>query len=142
MTVLHDPHLIARVAMGQLSDVSGSTNRMITHLFLHEPFALGYAIGFAEQACRYAKDENEDVNGSAYVLAAIGQMLGDDAAAASFVAFAVSKQGDRTFEGGYDAGLGDMDTWCSSGEEYVPRGLMRYLDGDKRYGWIQRRGPN
>lgn len=128
MTLLQNPQLIGRIAMGQLNDVSGSVNRMVTHLFLHEPFALGYAIGFAEQACRHAKNENEDVNCTAYVLGAISQMLGDETAAASFVTFASTKRGNCTFERGYDAGLSDIDSWCMSYEDYVPSGLMRFLD--------------
>ncbi|MEO9573589.1 MAG: hypothetical protein ABJ263_12790 [Tateyamaria sp.] len=138
MTLMQDPFLIGRVAMGQLDDVSGGANRMVTHLFLHEPFALGYAIGFAKQAFRHAKNENQEVSCETYVLCAISQMLGDERAAASFVSFADTKKGNRTFERGYDVGLGDMESWCLSHEERLPGGLVRYLDMDGTCSRIQR----
>ena len=131
MILLQDPALIARTAMGQLENVSGGVNRIVTHLFLHEPFALGYAMGFAEQACRHAKRENREINSTAYVRGAISHMLGDDTAAASFVSFAATKQGNRTFERGYDEGIGDMDSWYLSHEDHMPRGLVRYLAMDE-----------
>ncbi len=130
MTTLQDPRLIAQIAMGQLSDVVGGENRSVTHLFLNEPFALGYAIGFAEQAWRYAKKEIGDENCPTYLLEAISKMLGDEAVAASFVSFAVSKKGERMFEGGYEVGLSDMDAWCISQREHMPSSLSRYLGSD------------
>ena len=130
MTTLQDPRLIAQIAMGQLSDVVGGENRSVTHLFLREPFALGYAIGFVEQAWRYAKKEIGDENCPTYLLEAISKMLGNEAVAASFMSFAVSKRGDRMFEGGYDVGLSDMDAWCLSQSEYKPSSLSRYLGSE------------
>lgn len=54
-------------------------------------------------------------------------MLGDTNVAASFVSFAFSKQGDRVFEGGYDAGMRDLDALYLSFGEYTPTALVHYL---------------
>ena len=131
VTLLKGPHLIAQIALGRLRDVSVGVNRSVTYLFLHDPFALGYAIGFAEQSCQCAKTENEEANCAAYVLEVISHMLGDDAVAASFVSYAASKKGDRRGEGGYDAGSGDLDAWYTSGAGYIPSGLLQYPGMDR-----------
>jgi hypothetical protein len=128
--MLQNPHFIAQIALAQLKDVLDDDHRSIIHLFLHEPFALGYAIGFVEQAFRHAKNENDDENCTAYLLEAISTILGDAAVAASFVTFAVSKKGERIFEGGYDVGSSDMEAWCTSQKEYIPNSLSRHLGAD------------
>lgn len=127
MICLRDVHQIASIALRQLTDGPRTLYRSVSDLFLKDPFVLGYAIGFAEQASWHVNRGNGEEIGPDYLCDVIGAMLGNKSVAASFVAFAASKQGDRDFEGGYDAGLQDMDDWYLSYGENVPLGLLTHL---------------
>lgn len=127
LTVLQDPRLIAQIAMGQFADVSGDVNRTVTHLLLNDRFALGYVIGFAEQASTRAQYENDQPDGVAYVPDVISNMLGNLSLAATFMSFAASQKNDRTFQGGYEVGMGDLNAWCTSRGARRPSGLFEYL---------------
>ncbi len=132
MVRLRDVDLVAAAAMHQLSLLPGSFDRSATELFLKEPFALGYAVGFAEQACQHLIN-GDDVKGSSiYLRNIIGCMLGNAAVAESFVSFAISKRGDRVFEGGYEIGLCDMNYWYFSCGEHLPSGLSDFLCDDAK----------
>lgn len=124
---LHDVQWVARMATEQLDFTVGPLRRSVSDLLLHEPFALGYAIGFAEQACWHLNKGDGEKNSPDYLRNVIGCMLGDTNVAASFVSFAFSKQGDRVFEGGYDAGMRDLDALYLSFGEYTPTALVHYL---------------
>ncbi|MEO0764960.1 MAG: hypothetical protein AAFY75_02995 [Pseudomonadota bacterium] len=127
LTVLQDSRLIAQIAMGQFASVSGDVNRMVTHLLLNDHFALGYVIGFAEQASTRARYENDQPNGSAYVSGVVSHMLGNESLVATFLSFATSQKNDRTFQGGYEVGMGDVNAWCASRGARRPSGLFEYL---------------
>ncbi|WP_298835670.1 hypothetical protein [uncultured Roseobacter sp.] len=128
MTVsLQDVTVVANVAVRQLSAVTDKVQHLVSDLLLNEPFALGYTIGFTEEACRrFNKGDDDDVCPD-YMGHVIGQMLGNTKVAASFVLFAASKRGERYFEGGYDAGTLDFDAWFNSQGEIMPRGLVSHL---------------
>jgi len=124
---VHDADWVANMATRQLTLTVGALRRSVPDLLLHEPFALGYAIGFAEQAGWHLNSGNGEKMCPDYLRSVIGCMLGNTTVAASFVSFAYSKQGDRVFEGGYDAGMRDFDTVYLSFGEYTPTALVHYL---------------
>ena len=97
---IDDPQWVASMAMRQLKSDNETFIRSIPDLFLHEAFALGYAVGFAEQAFGLLNKGDGEKSCADYVRRSIGAMLGDDTVAASFVSYAASKQGNRVFEGG------------------------------------------
>ena len=124
---VHDTRWVADIGKRQLGKVALDANRSIVNLFLKNPYALGYAIGFAEQACWHANGGDGEKISPDYLRNVIGHMLGNDAVAASFVSFAATKQGDRLFEGGYDAGQADMDALYLSYGEHIPCNLEHHL---------------
>ncbi len=124
---LQDAKCVAEMAMRQLDGMPCGLNRSISDLLLNDPFALGYAIGFAKQACNHANRGTLGEEEFEYQCSVIGNMLGNTSVAALFVNFAHTKQGDRMFEGGFDIGVRDMSDWCSSYGGQVPQGLLRYL---------------
>lgn len=130
--LLQDVHGVAGIAMRQLHDAAPHEQRTVTDVFLHEPFALGYAYGFAERACQLLQDEGRAQNNSDYIHQMIGAMLGDASVSASFVHFALSKSGDRDFEGGYDVGAHDLSTWYFGFGEQVPSGLREHLQNCRK----------
>lgn len=130
--LLQDVHGVAGIAMRQLHDTAPHEQRTVTDVFLHEPFALGYAYGFAERACQLLQNEGRARNSSDYIHQMIGAMLGDASVSASFVHFALSKSGDRDFEGGYEVGAHDLSAWYFGFGEQVPRGLWGYLQNCRK----------
>ncbi|MEM6564605.1 MAG: hypothetical protein AAF665_09185 [Pseudomonadota bacterium] len=125
---VQDVPAVARTVMVQLTAGSGHFSRSVSDLLLYEPFALGYAIGFAENAAHYAQGDVRNQVDPDFLHKVIGFILGNLCVADSFVSFAASKRGDRVFEGGYDAGLRDMDAWYKSGGEKQPNRLVLYLN--------------
>lgn len=124
---VHDVRWVADMAIRELRSEIGAFTRSVSDLLLHEPFALGYAIGFAEQASWHLNKGDGEKSCPDYLRGVIGRMLGNDTVAASFVSFAASKQGDRIFEGGYDAGMRDMDSLYLSYGTKSPTDVRQHL---------------
>jgi hypothetical protein len=122
-----DPKWVAEIAMRQLRLVTADPNRSIVDLFLKDPFVLGYAIGFVEQACWLSNDGDGEKNNPDFLRTALAHMLSDPVVATSFLSFAIAKQGTRVFEGGYDAGLQDLDALFLSHGAQIPCSLAYYL---------------
>ena len=122
-----DAQWVAETAMRQLKLVPVEPNRSIVDLFLKDPFVLGYAIGFIEQACWHGNNGDGEKNNPDFLRNALAHILNDSVVATSFLSFAITKQGSRVFEGGYDAGLQDMDALYLSHGAQLPCSLAYYL---------------
>ena len=125
---VQDESWVAEMAVRQLKAVVDGNNSTVVHLFLKDSFALGYMIGFAIRAGQNANTDNGSPALETYLRNVIGSVVGDLASADSFVCFANSKQGDRMFEGGYDAGQSDLDALFWSHGANLPNGLAQHVE--------------
>lgn len=127
IVALNDVKWVSHIALKQLADAPDGLNWSVSDLLLNEPFALGYVVGFAEHACWHLCKGNGEADCRDYLRTVIACMLGNEAAAESFLSFAVSKKGDRVFEGGYDEGMRDLDDLYLSRGSELPLRLRVFL---------------